>query len=101
MSGSKNLTYNPKPIPIENVEIGAHLNELIECLSKNAHDIWAIQRIADNWSWGETRCDIKKEHPCLVHFDELPESEKQYDRKMVVGTLKAIIALGYEIKKSV
>jgi len=31
---------------------------------------------------------------------QLPESEKQYDRKTVIEALKAIIALGYELKKT-
>jgi RyR domain len=30
-------------------------------------------------------------------YDQLPESEKEYDRKTVVEALKAIIALGYEV----
>jgi hypothetical protein len=35
-----------------------------------------------------------------VPYDQLPESEKEYDRKMATGTIKAILALGYRIEKS-
>jgi len=34
-----------------------------------------------------------------VPYNDLPESEKKYDRKTVVEALKAIVALGYEIKR--
>jgi RyR domain-containing protein len=34
-----------------------------------------------------------------VPYDELTESEKDYDRKTVVEAIKAIIALGYEITR--
>jgi hypothetical protein len=34
-----------------------------------------------------------------VPYDQLTESEKEYDRKTVVEALMAIIALGYEVRK--
>ena len=37
--------------------------------------------------------------PCLITYDELPESEKDYDRSMVLETIKLVIALGYSIEK--
>jgi hypothetical protein len=35
-----------------------------------------------------------------VPYEELPESERTYDRNAVMETLKAIAALGYRIEKS-
>jgi ryanodine receptor 2 len=32
-----------------------------------------------------------------VPYEQLPESEKEYDRQSAMGTLKAILALGYRI----
>ena len=37
--------------------------------------------------------------PRLVPYNELPESEKEYDRKTAMETLKAMIALGYSFVK--
>ena len=39
------------------------------------------------------RSDDLKTHPCLVPYEELPEEEKEYDRKTSIGTLKLIIKL--------
>ena len=75
------------------------LETLVEKLARNNHDHWALKRIAEGWRYGAKRNDNKKEHPDLVPYDQLPESEKEYDRKTVIEALKAITALGYEVKK--
>lgn len=67
-------------------------------LAVNAHEIWAQQRIDEGWSYGPRRDDEVKEHPCLVPYDDLPESEKDYDRVMVTEALKGAIALGFTIE---
>jgi hypothetical protein len=54
----------------------------------------------EGWRYGPQRNDVTKENPTLVPYQELPESEKEYDRQMAMETLKAIIALGYRIEKS-
>lgn len=92
--------YTPNPIDTSKVELPKELLRLTEKIAENVHDIWAIGRIAGGWTYGETRDDAKKTTPCLVAYDELPESEKEYDRNTALETLKMIVALGYEIKKS-
>jgi ryanodine receptor 2 len=90
----------PEPINTDHVVLDDSVRELTELLARNAHDIWARQRLADGWRFGPRRDDAKKEHPCLVPYEDLPESEKEYDRKTSMETLKAIVALGYQIKKA-
>ena len=92
--------YEPEPIPTGGVQLSPEIVELTERLAKNAHDIWARQRLADGWKLGPHRDDTAKEHPCLVPYEDLPESEKQYDRNAALETLKAVLALGYRIEKS-
>jgi hypothetical protein len=55
--------------------------------------------MAEGWTYGPERDDQTKKHPCLVPYDELPDSEKVYDRKAAMETLKAIAALGYGTAK--
>jgi hypothetical protein len=45
------------------------------------------------------RIDVAKEHPCLQSYSDLPEHEKEYDRQVSLGTLQAILALGYRIER--
>jgi hypothetical protein len=91
------MPYHPEPVDTSAVQLPADMLELTERLARNAHEIWARQRLADGWRCGSRRDDARKEHPGLVPYDSLPESEKEYDRQTAMGTLKAILALGYSI----
>ena len=93
-------TYTPRPIDTSGVELSAAMADLIEHLAANTHDVWAATRIADGWRWGPARNDDRKEHPGLVAYAELAESEKNYDRVIVEQVIKAAIAAGYRIEKN-
>jgi len=56
-------------------------------------------RIAQGWRFGPERNDARKEHPCLIPYEELPEEERTYDRQTALETLKLIEHLGFEIRK--
>jgi hypothetical protein len=90
--------YVPHPIDTSHIKLD-ELKVLLEKLARNAHEVWAQKRIEDGWTPGPQRDDAQRKHPCLVPYDELPESEKEYDRALVNQTLKTILALGYQIVK--
>ena len=94
------MTYQPRPIDTSAVSLCDDLLQLTERLAENSHDVWAQQRLAEGWRHGPRRDDAAKRRPDLVPYAELPESEKEYDRKVAMGTLKAIVALGYRIEKA-
>jgi hypothetical protein len=89
--------YEPNPIDTSGVKLPDDLVALTERLAENAHDLWAEQRLRDGWSHGPQRDDGRKEHPGLVAYAELAQSEREYDRRNAMETLKAIVALGYRI----
>lgn len=95
----KQNNYIPRPIETSAVQLPEELNPLVETMSKNVHEVWAAGRIAQGWTYGEERDDAHKKHPCLVPYEELPESEKEYDRNTSIETLKFIIMNGYKIFK--
>src|SRR5229473_4546638 len=90
--------YKPKPIDTSMVSLSNDIGNLVEELAKNSHDVWARSRIAEGWRYGPQRDDARKEHPSLVPYDRLPESEKEYDRNSAMETLKATVSLGYRIQ---
>lgn len=63
------------------------------------HDVWAMGRIAEGWTYGEVKDVEKKKTPQLIPYMELPEEEKQYDRNTALETLKMIIKMGYRIER--
>lgn len=91
--------YKPEPIDISEIELSAELKEISERLSKNTHEIWSYGKLAAGWKYGDTVNSEKKEHPSLVPYEMLSESEKDYDRRTTIGTIKTLIAMGYTIKK--
>ncbi len=91
--------YKPEPIDTSDIKLPEDILELTEKIAKNVHENWSKARMADGWSYGETRDDKKKTTPCLIPYEQLPEKEKEYDRNTALQTLKLIIALGYEIEK--
>ena len=94
-----NSTYIPNPIDTTDVELPDEMKQLVEQLAHNVHENWALGRLNDGWTFGPVRDDELKQHPCLVEYDELPESEKDYDRHTAVETLKLIMKLGWTIEK--
>ena len=91
--------YKPEPLDTSAVTLTPDQKKLVEALSQNAHDVWAQKRMAEGGSYGLERNDNKKTHPCLVPYDRLPESEKDYDRAMVDAVIRSALKLGYRIEK--
>jgi len=54
--------------------------------------------MADGWRYGPARDDVRKEHPGLIPFEQLPESEREFDRQTALETIKTLLALGYSIQ---
>ena len=89
--------YKPQPIDTSDVKLPEQLEDLVEEMSKNVHEVWAETRIRQGWKYGVQRNDELKTHPCLVPYEELTEEEREYDRNTAIGTLKLIMKLGFKI----
>lgn len=94
-----NKNYIPQPIDVSEVQLPQELDELVEMIAENVHEVWAKSRIDQGWTYGPERSDVLKQHPCLVPYDELPEVEKAYDRYTALGTLRLIVKMGFKIEK--
>ncbi len=91
--------YTPKPVETTDVNLLEELTPLIEEMVKNVHEVWAQNRINDGWTYGPVRDDATKKHPCLLPYEDLPDSEKEYDRATSQETLKFILKSGFSISK--
>ena len=89
--------YIPQPVDTKGVVLPNDLNALAEEIAKNVHEVWSEGRMREGWTYGEERDDAKKHHPCLVPYEELTETEKEYDRNTSQETLKLIMKLGFRI----
>lgn len=91
--------YKPNPINTDNIKLSKDLLNLTEEIAANVHDVWAAGRIAEGWTFAEEKNVDKKTTPLLIPYEDLPESEKGYDRNTALETLKLILKLGYKIEK--
>lgn len=93
------FTYIPNPIDTSEIVLDDDIIELSEKIAKNVHEVWAKKRIEEGWKYGAIRNEEKKEHPCLIPYEELPEQEKEYDRETFCESFKVLLKLGYKIEK--
>ncbi|MBT4863656.1 MAG: Ryanodine receptor Ryr [Planctomycetaceae bacterium] len=91
------MSYEPNPIDTSQIELDADIKQLTELLAKNTHEVWARQRMAEGWRFGSQRDDKELTHPGLVAYEDLSESEQDYDRNTAIETIKLILALGYRV----
>lgn len=91
------MTYHPKPIDTSEIALSDDLMALTEKIAENVHDVWAAGRIQEGWTYGEVKDSTAKTTPCLVSYSELPDSEREFDRRTALETIRLIVKLGYKI----
>lgn len=90
--------YEPHPIDLSDVSLPDNLIELREAIAENAHEVWALGRKSQGWSYGPERNDELKQTPDMVPYSDLTDEEKFFDREMAMNTIKLLKKLGYRIE---
>jgi hypothetical protein len=90
--------YTPHPHPTSHIDLPPELSTLLEAIARNAHEVWASQRMAAGWTYGPHRDDANKRTPALVAYEDLPDTERDYDRLMASQTLRFLLAHGYRLE---
>lgn len=49
--------YVPQPVDISDVLLPEELDELVEKLAENIHEVWAQSRMEQGWTYGPERSD--------------------------------------------
>ena len=55
-----------------------HLNNH-EASPSDSHNSWLAQKASEGWKYGEVKDPEKKEHPCFVPYESLPQSQQVKD----------------------
>ncbi|RGY95765.1 RyR domain-containing protein [Clostridium sp. AM58-1XD] len=93
------MKYIPRPLDTSTVLLDEELQNSLETVSQNIHEVWSQKRIETGWRYGAVYDGDKKLHPCLAPYDSLSEEEKDLDRATVIQTVKTLLKMGYQIKK--
>lgn len=59
----------------------------------DSHEGWMAQKISDGWEYGPVKDPDKKEHPCMVPYQDLPKSQKCKDH-IFLGVVRALTSNG-------
>ncbi|KAI5090640.1 ryanodine receptor 3 isoform X3 [Silurus meridionalis] len=90
-------SFIPIPVNTSQIVLPPHLENVRDKLAENIHELWGMNKIELGWTYGKVRDDNKRQHPCLVDFSKLPETEKNYNLQMSTETLKTLLSLGSHV----
>jgi hypothetical protein len=71
----------------------------VEAIIKNpnhppsaSHDNWMAEKIAAGWKYGPTKNPEKKEHPCMVPYEDLPVDQRMKDT-IFMAVVKGVLGI--------
>lgn len=70
------------------MQLSSSVESVKEKLAENIHEMWAVSKIENGWTYADERNDEELEHPCLTQFQNLPYAEKRYNIQLAVQTLR-------------
>ena len=87
--------YKPAPLDLTHINLNPEIEELIEYLAENAHNVWAAERIKKNWTYGLTDDYTRKRSSHLVSYKYVDETIKKANVDTASETVKTLMAYGY------
>nr|XP_018669433.1 ryanodine receptor 3 [Ciona intestinalis] len=90
--------YKPSPIDLSHIKLTQQMEDLVEKLANNAHNVWARERVKQGWTYGVNLDVGKKRNPRLVPFSLLDELAKQSNRNSIRELIRTLIGHGYMIE---
>lgn len=91
------MDYRPNPMVFDSKELPDAFRQYMDWIGKEVHERWAANRIQEGWEFGTEYDGKNKKHPCLIPYDQLPESEKEYDRSTAQHTIQLLLHAGFRI----
>lgn len=89
-------------VPLQQLDDGGAFpgqRETLEQLARKEHDRWMAALQRDGWTYAPSPKDpIKKTHPLLVGWHELPEDEKEKDRDAIRAIPRMLARVGYAVE---
>lgn len=58
--------------------------------SSDSHNSWLAEKVANGWVYGPVKDPEKKEHPCMVPYEELPKEQQTKDA-LFIAVVKSFV----------
>ncbi|XP_067629192.1 ryanodine receptor isoform X17 [Eurosta solidaginis] len=87
--------YKPAPLDLSAVTLSPKLEELVDQLAENTHNLWARERIQQGWTYGLNEDSENHRSPHLVPYSKVDEAIKKANRDTASETVRTLLVYGY------
>ncbi|XP_055904496.1 ryanodine receptor isoform X7 [Eupeodes corollae] len=87
--------YKPAPLDLSAVTLTPKLEELVDQLAENTHNLWAKERIQQGWTYGLNEDSENHRSPHLVPYSKVDEAIKKANRDTASETVRTLLVYGY------
>lgn len=89
--------YKPSPLDLNAVSLTPKLEELVDQLAENTHNLWAKERIQQGWTYGLNEDSENYRSPHLVPYSKVDEAIKKANRDTASETVRTLLVYGYNL----
>ncbi|XP_054285011.1 ryanodine receptor isoform X1 [Macrosteles quadrilineatus] len=89
--------YKPAPLDLSAINLSPKMEELVDQLAENTHNLWAKERIQQNWTYGLNEDPDMLRSPHLVPYSKVDEAIKKANRDTASETVRTLLVYGYNL----
>ncbi|KAG5899237.1 hypothetical protein JTB14_035422 [Gonioctena quinquepunctata] len=89
--------YKPAPLDLSAITLTAKLEELVDQLAENTHNLWAKERIQQAWTYGLNEDPDMYRSPHLVPYGKVDDAIKKANRDTASETVRTLLVYGYNL----
>ncbi|CAH0546152.1 unnamed protein product [Brassicogethes aeneus] len=89
--------YKPAPLDLTQIALTAKLEELVDQLAENTHNLWAKERIQQGWTYGLNEDPDMYRSPHLVPYCKVDDAIKKANRDTASETVRTLLVYGYNL----
>ncbi|XP_077528941.1 ryanodine receptor isoform X3 [Haemaphysalis longicornis] len=90
--------YKPAPLDLGAISLTAKMEELVDLLSENTHNVWAQERIQQGWTYGLVENQPTRRSPHLVPYKTVDDIIKKANRDTAGELVRTLLAYGYVLE---
>ncbi|XP_063236802.1 ryanodine receptor isoform X2 [Bacillus rossius redtenbacheri] len=90
--------YKPAPLDLGAISLAPKMEELVDQLAENTHNLWAKERIQQDWTYGLNEDPDMRRSPHLVPYCKVDDAIKKANRDTASETVRTLLVYGYNLE---
>ncbi|XP_049775985.1 ryanodine receptor [Schistocerca cancellata] len=90
--------YKPAPLDLSAITLTPKMEELVDQLAENTHNLWAKERIQQGWTYGLNEDPDMRRSPHLVPYIKVDDAIKKANRDTASETVRTLLVYGYNLE---